>query len=158
LPILYTQGFSPHPVVSFGPPLPVGVTSRAEYLDLPLEGYDNDLVQDLNRVLPEGLFGLEFRRLPTTAPSLGRSVNLAEYWVHSSNGIDPGHIDGVQGVYQLERTGPETFLLWLKFAPGIRLFPTLKSILGAKPQVLKVERQEVYSLKDGVLRNPLEEL
>jgi len=32
--IVYTQGFNPHPKVSFSPPLPVGVESRAEYLDL----------------------------------------------------------------------------------------------------------------------------
>ncbi len=34
IPIAYSQGFHPHPRLSFGPPLPVGVRSNDEFLDL----------------------------------------------------------------------------------------------------------------------------
>ncbi len=37
LPLAYSQGFSPHPLVSFGLALPTGCESRGEYLDLRLE-------------------------------------------------------------------------------------------------------------------------
>lgn len=38
LPLVYTQGFSPRPKVSFGLALPTGAESRAEYLDMELDG------------------------------------------------------------------------------------------------------------------------
>jgi len=34
LPVIYTQGFNPHPRISLSPPLPVGVQGRCEYFDL----------------------------------------------------------------------------------------------------------------------------
>lgn len=37
LPITYTKGFSPHPVMSFAAPLGVGITSEGEYMDISLE-------------------------------------------------------------------------------------------------------------------------
>lgn len=36
LPVAYSQGYNPHPLVSFGLPLSVGVTSEAEYADIDL--------------------------------------------------------------------------------------------------------------------------
>lgn len=37
IPFAFTKGFNPRPKVSMGPPLPVGITSEAEYMDLELE-------------------------------------------------------------------------------------------------------------------------
>ncbi|NLC39201.1 MAG: DUF2344 domain-containing protein, partial [Clostridia bacterium] len=34
LPLAFSRGFNPHPKISFGPPLPVGVSGRREYLDV----------------------------------------------------------------------------------------------------------------------------
>ena len=42
LPLAYSAGFHPKPILSFGPPLPLGVESEAEYFDL-----------ELTRALPE---------------------------------------------------------------------------------------------------------
>ena len=36
LPVAYSQGFHPLPKMAFGPPLPVGVESEAEFLELTL--------------------------------------------------------------------------------------------------------------------------
>lgn len=57
LPLRYTQGFHPLPRMAFGPALPVGVESLAEYLDLDLVGDVTleDLVANLNHELPQGL-------------------------------------------------------------------------------------------------------
>jgi len=43
LPIVFTQGFNPHPKLSFGPPLPVGSTGVAEFFDM-----------ELTRAMPAG--------------------------------------------------------------------------------------------------------
>lgn len=41
IPISYSQGFSPHPLMSFASPLGIGLSSDAEYLDLTLDSCDN---------------------------------------------------------------------------------------------------------------------
>lgn len=56
-PLAHSRGFSPHPKISFGPALPVGVESLEEYCDLSLTRWmAPDLLHHaLNRELPEGL-------------------------------------------------------------------------------------------------------
>jgi radical SAM-linked protein len=36
IPVLYSQGFNPQPLVSFSIPIPVGVESKREWLDISL--------------------------------------------------------------------------------------------------------------------------
>ncbi|MCR5005080.1 MAG: TIGR03936 family radical SAM-associated protein [Clostridiales bacterium] len=67
VPLAYSQGFNPHPLLSFANPLALGMTSEDEYADITLETEmdDQELVQRMNAVLPPGL-------------SLTRCVSLPE--------------------------------------------------------------------------------
>ncbi len=53
----YTEGFNPHPYVTFALPLPLGVESEGEPVDIRLEGeMTNEEVRDrLNTTMPEGI-------------------------------------------------------------------------------------------------------
>ncbi|MBO5359457.1 MAG: DUF2344 domain-containing protein [Clostridia bacterium] len=53
----YTEGFNPHPYVTFALPLPLGVESEGEPVDIRLEGdMTNEQVRDrLNATMPEGI-------------------------------------------------------------------------------------------------------
>ncbi len=55
LPAAYSRGYHPHPLLKFGPPLPVGVVGLREYFDLAFECQVPGLADHLNRTLPEGL-------------------------------------------------------------------------------------------------------
>jgi len=56
MPIVFSEGFNPHPKVAFGPPLPLGIESQCEYFDVYLwEKPSEDWVDRLNRYLPDGL-------------------------------------------------------------------------------------------------------
>lgn len=61
LPVWYTKGFNPHPKLVFGLPLPVGVESECELLDLRLDrDISNTAVRDmLNAKLTEEMCVLE---------------------------------------------------------------------------------------------------
>ncbi|MBQ8696104.1 MAG: DUF2344 domain-containing protein [Clostridia bacterium] len=61
LPIRYSEGFNPHPRMTFTLPLPLGAESECEYMDIFLpEGYDLSTVcPDMNAVSPVGLRFLE---------------------------------------------------------------------------------------------------
>jgi len=56
LPAVYSQGFNPQIQLVFGVPAPVGMTSTAEIMDLPLETAIScqELMERLNASLPEG--------------------------------------------------------------------------------------------------------
>lgn len=57
LPISYSQGFNVHPMVSFGPPLSLGVQGKNEYFDFILkELADTEILFDtLNKSMPKAL-------------------------------------------------------------------------------------------------------
>ena len=82
-PLLYSQGFQPHPRISFGPPLPFGVTGKAEAFDMmtvePLQ--DNPLI--LNAMLPPDLRVRSCHLLDEHVPSLSASIAAAEYLIEA---------------------------------------------------------------------------
>lgn len=57
LPITFSKGFSPHPVMSFASPLGVGITSEGEYMDFSLDcDVDPSRVkEDLNAQMADGV-------------------------------------------------------------------------------------------------------
>jgi radical SAM-linked protein len=57
VPLLYTKGFNPHPIMVFGLPLPVGVTSECEYMDVELNESikPEEFIKTVNRQLPDSL-------------------------------------------------------------------------------------------------------
>ncbi|MBN2465665.1 TIGR03960 family B12-binding radical SAM protein, partial [candidate division WOR-3 bacterium] len=89
LPIAYTKGFAPKPMLSFGPPLPVGLLSGGEYLDLfTAYHYTGNILRDLGTFLPKGLRIVAAQPIAREHPSLGRIVNLARYDVTLPKAFD----------------------------------------------------------------------
>jgi radical SAM family uncharacterized protein/radical SAM-linked protein len=85
IPIAYSEGFHPHPKIAFGPPLPLGFISEAEYLDLQLtEPFSNEFLLKLNKALPRGFKILEAKTIFTKAESLSSAINSALYKVELS--------------------------------------------------------------------------
>jgi radical SAM-linked protein len=83
LPLAFTEGFSPHPKVSFGLALSTGHESDAEYLDLELaRDVDLDALPEvLTRALPEGMEVTGVERLVERAPALQEIVTAVEWRV-----------------------------------------------------------------------------
>lgn len=81
IPVRFSEGFHPLPKVVFSPPLPVGVESRAEYVDLEINGNINsdELMRSMNRQLPDWLKVLELREIPLKFPSISDSITKIEY-------------------------------------------------------------------------------
>jgi len=81
VPIVYSQGFSPHPQMSLAVPLSVGMTSDAELMDVVcsrpvtpqwFEGA-------VNQQLPAGIRVLRAQQVSPVLPSLQSQVRFAEY-------------------------------------------------------------------------------
>jgi radical SAM family uncharacterized protein/radical SAM-linked protein len=98
LPLRFSEGFHPKPKVAFGPPLPVGVESEAEELELFLdEAFEEAaLLETLRRAFPsaQGLEPSHVERIDASRPSLHSELAGARYEVElSALGFLPGSFE-----------------------------------------------------------------
>lgn len=90
--IVYTEGFSPHMVMSFANPLGVGLTSDGEYLDIEIHTpiSSREAVERLNAVMVEGMEILSFRQVAEGKSSNAMAlVAAADYQVAFREGYEP---------------------------------------------------------------------
>jgi radical SAM-linked protein len=93
IPILYSQGFHPHPRFSFATATSVGIESQAEYLDLFVGDMGaQESLERLNRVLPDGMSVLESVEVDLKAPSLSPLIEATCYRV-TLPGYDPATLE-----------------------------------------------------------------
>lgn len=81
LPVEYSQGFNPHQKMTFALPLPVGVTSECEYVDISFEDgkvSDNEIKERLDASLPPDINVISVGDLISRACD----IVCAEYMVH----------------------------------------------------------------------------
>ena len=81
--IAYSEGFSPHQIMSFAAPLGVGLTSDGEYLDIEVKSSKSSKgsIVNLNNTMVDGIEILEYKRLPDTAKKSMSIVAAADYKV-----------------------------------------------------------------------------
>jgi hypothetical protein len=166
LPVAYTKGYAPKPMLSFGPPLPVGVVSDAEYVDVSVGyHYTGNIVRDLGAFLPRGLRVVAARAVTRETPTLGSIINLGRYEVAPPPGSpDPGELvergRSLNGVKEIKVAESGMLRLDLAIESGVKLFDTLAALFGlsdSEARCLHVRRQECFAAADGRLRTPLED-
>lgn len=81
--LAYSQGFNPKPKVGFGPALPVGTGSDAEYMDVDsMDRLDPVEIQTgINAALPRGFRITAVREIPRSVPALSEAISAARYRV-----------------------------------------------------------------------------
>lgn len=77
----HSQGFNPHPKMSFAQPLSLGYESTGEYLEFEtIEAYETTFIKEqLNTVMPEGLGVLSCEELETAGKTLAARTEAAAY-------------------------------------------------------------------------------
>ncbi len=86
IPLAYSQGYSPSPRISLAAPLPVGVTSSGELMDVYLSRRVTpyDFIKAVSQQLPAGIAIGEVREVGLGLPSLQSQVRWSEYEVDVS--------------------------------------------------------------------------
>ncbi len=81
--IAYSEGFSPHQIMSFAAPLSVGHTSCGEYFDIEVNSFTSEasIRERLQAVMVEGIDILNVQLLPTGERNAMASVAAASYLV-----------------------------------------------------------------------------
>jgi radical SAM-linked protein len=84
IPLAYSEGFSPHPRISLAAPLPVGVTSGAELMDVFTTKWvsPHSFTAAISHQLPHGIEILGVYQIAPTLPSLQSQVRYLEYLVN----------------------------------------------------------------------------
>ena len=101
--VAYSEGFSPHQIMSFAAPLGVGLTSHGEYLDIEVRSHAGaeDMKQKLDRAMVEGMEILSVTALEEGTKNAMARVAAAEYSVRFRQGYapDPGWADRLLAFY-----------------------------------------------------------
>ncbi|MCS6872599.1 MAG: TIGR03936 family radical SAM-associated protein [Anaerolineae bacterium] len=122
LALAYTQGFNARPRIQLASPLPLGLTSECELLDVwlerpePLEG----LPERLMAVSPPDLPVLRVEEVPLRAPALQTVVESAVFRITPRSDSAPEAVAGL---------------------------PERVAALMAQPQLLRTRRDKAYDLK-----------
>ncbi|RKX17808.1 MAG: hypothetical protein DRP35_10290, partial [Candidatus Zixiibacteriota bacterium] len=177
--IAYSQGFNPSMKLSFGPPLPLGFTSECEIFDLVFDSIVMPyMIENLKKVLPEGINIIDFKIIMTKSKSLGAALNRIAYkvpyqkfWNYEEiqNKLDnilsqeniliervgknkTTEIDIRQGIYQLN-VDNEFITMTLGIGTGGYVKPTeIIDLLDAKENkeylAYQIHRQAMYQVDD----------
>ena len=90
IPIVYSQGFNPHPKMVFSAPLSLGISSESEYADFEVEeGFTaKEFSERLSEKLPEGMGILDAKILEDGDTNIMRATVAATYEILVSGNSD----------------------------------------------------------------------
>jgi len=96
LPLAVSQGKGRRPKLSFGPPLPLGMTSEAEYFDVAFSReVPESFVTIFNQALPTGLEVTAQAPIRTEPDSLNSAIQIAVYEVSFPDTLVRDHFGGM---------------------------------------------------------------
>lgn len=91
--IAYSQGFSPHQLISFASPLGVGLTSTGEYMDIFVNSTESSkvMIEKINREMADGVKILSYKRIAdeTRNSNAMSLIAAADYEVSFRDGKCP---------------------------------------------------------------------
>ena len=92
IPIAFTEGYSPHMIMSFASPLGIGLTSDGEYLDIELTAPvdSREAVKRMNAEFVEGIEVISLRQIPEEKKMTGMTIlAAADYLISLKSGCLP---------------------------------------------------------------------
>ena len=93
--VVLSRGFHAHPRIATGPPLPLGYTSRSEYMDVDVESVQSREIDGLlNHYLPRGITIGGYRLLSGKGPSLNQTINIASYIIEWKGSMTREELEG----------------------------------------------------------------
>jgi radical SAM family uncharacterized protein/radical SAM-linked protein len=173
LPVCYSRGFSPHPRVSFGPPLSLGIAGESEYFDVLLSRTPpGDWIEDLNGCMPEGLRVDDGRLVGLHCTSLMSGLNAARYAVEVWTDEDPASAEAADAIAEalsgagrlisLERRTCGGRLAIDAFVrlkgPGPQPDKVITRVLDGRGDCYRIVRKDLFAEYQGELHSPMSQL
>lgn len=94
----YSQGYNPHPKISYGNALALGTESYGEYVDIEIEDEsleEGELLKRINSILPQGLEFIKCRQLNQGERALAANIEYGDYVfiIENKNGMNKFEVD-----------------------------------------------------------------
>ncbi|RMG06032.1 MAG: DUF2344 domain-containing protein [Nitrospirae bacterium] len=160
VPLVYTEGYSPSPKLSFGPPLNVGVEGLREYFDMevypPFDIQKN--MELINKHLPQGLRVKGMAFVFGKQPSLTSFITLYEYEVEFKNKdkVNLGFLLKGKGRFsenlkKFDIIGDKRVKIELLDRPEkkVKLRDMLEGLFGMPMEDMAVRRTALYGYRKG---------
>ncbi len=95
LDVAYSKGFSPHQIISFAAPMPLGMTSEGEYFDGEFNSVTTtkDMMKRLNSVLPDGVKVHDIVLLDDKAKPSMAIVTASDYYIYKNDECENETLD-----------------------------------------------------------------
>jgi len=169
LPVLYSEGFSPHPKIALSSALAVGIGSAAEYADImlaePVPG--DQALERINLYAPPGLKANAARAMDLNTPTLGSSIKFVDYRLAALREIAAAdiakldsseNIPGELSVISVDYTPNETAVTFrlpveTKFSAVIL---SMEQSLGLQSDLRTIDRAAQWVQIDGGLVDPID--
>ena len=161
--ICYSEGFSPHQIMSFAAPLGVGITSDGEYFDIEVNSTAStkESIEALNNQMVDGVMVTGYVLLPDNAKTAMSIVAAADYTLSFKEGYESPYTyeeDLKPLVYEFDtvsREGNTEFVMRVSTGSNDNIKPefVLESIynkcgLSYNPSAIQIHRNEVYASDD----------
>lgn len=132
IPICYSEGYSPHQIMSFASPLGVGVTSEGEYMDIEVskEMKSTEAMERLNREMVPGVEILSYKKLPDQAKNAMSVVALADYEIFFKEEYElPASIDTLKKILLEDFFSSDSFMVTKKTKKSDRIIDLRECVL-----------------------------
>lgn len=129
--IKYSEGYSPHQILSFAQPLSVGSTTDGDYMDMTVLSCENakSVMDALNGAMNEGIEILAITELPEKCENAMTSVAAAEYIISFREGKAP--------TFDLSKTFED--FMGQKEIPAVKKTKNGEKTIDIKPLIYKYE-------------------
>lgn len=99
LDVAYSKGFSPHQIISFAAPMPLGMTSEGEYFDGDFVSVTStqDMLDRLNSTMPEGVKVLDIVQLDEGARPSMSVVTASDYYIYKNDECENDYLHKLSG-------------------------------------------------------------
>ena len=144
LDIAYSQGYSPHQLMSFAAPLALGVTSEGEYFDAQFNSIisSDEFVRRFNEQMVDGIFVKDVILLPEGAKKAMSIVAASDYLItvnHTHTGIDSKLIAKDKGIDTSLESNAKDEAIDMNSGNSLK-----EAIFSKVPHLLEKETIEVF--------------
>jgi len=144
LPVAYSEGFHPQPKINYATPLPVGMESEQEFMDMELTALGNftpaQIVKRLNAELPEDINFNTATFIPLQLPSLSAIMEKQRYIIYLKNSL-VGLDIGSDEIERTVRDFLENRLTEVEFERAGK-----KKVVNLKQQVETIDIKDEFTL------------
>lgn len=144
LDVAYSKGFSPHQIISFAAPMPLGMTSSGEYFDGEFVSVTTaeDMKNRLNDTMADGIKVLDITMLPENAKNSMSVVSASDYFIYTNEECENDYMERL--ISKIDE------LKCLEHVEVLKKTKTKEEMSDIKPYIYEIKKFNYTIAENGV--------